>query len=58
MSQEHTDAEIGEKDAGAMPDAEEEAAAERAAEDQPDIEDEYRDMTKKGAHAEGEGAID
>ena len=37
MSQEHTDAEIGEKDPGSMPTAEEEAAAERAEGDQPDI---------------------
>lgn len=58
MSQEHTDAEIGEKDPGSMPTAEEEAAAERAEGDQPDVEETYRDMTEKGAHAEGEGAID
>ena len=48
----------GEKDPGAMPTAEEEAAAERAEDDQPDIEDTYRDMTERGAHAEGEGKID
>ena len=41
-----------------MPTGEEEAAAERAAAEQPDIEAEYRDMTEKGAHAEGEGQID
>lgn len=40
------------------PTPEEEAAAERAAEQTPDIEDDYRDMTEKGAHAKGEGAID
>ena len=40
------------------PTPEEEAAAERAAEQAPDIEEEYRDMTEKGAHAKGEGAID
>ena len=53
-----TDKSIGEKDPGPMPTAEEEAAAERAAEDQPDIEDTYKDMTDKGAHAKGEGSID
>ena len=40
------------------PTPEEEAAAERAAEDAPDIEQPYRDMTEKGAHQEGEGKID
>jgi len=40
------------------PTPEEEAAAERAAENAPDVEDEYRDMTEKGAQAKGEGAID
>jgi hypothetical protein len=39
------------------PTPEEEQAAERAAEDAPDIEDTYRDMTEKGAHQEGEGKI-
>lgn len=58
MSEENTDAEIGAKDPGSMPTAEEEAAAERAEGDQPDIEDTYRDMTEKGANAEGEGKID
>ena len=58
MSEENTDAKIDEKDAGDMPTAEEEAAAERAAADQPDIEENYRDMTDKGAHAKGEGSID
>lgn len=57
MDEETTDAEIGEKDPGSMPTAEEEAAAERAEEDQPDIEDSYRDMTEKGATTEGEGKI-
>jgi hypothetical protein len=57
MSEENTDAEIGEKDPGSMPTSEEEAAAERAEGDQPDIEDTYRDMTEKGANAEGEGKI-
>lgn len=40
------------------PTPEEEAAAERASEQAPDVEDTYRDMTEKGAHAKGEGAID
>ena len=39
------------------PTPEEEAAAERAAENAPDIEEEYRDMTERGAHQEGEGKI-
>ena len=39
------------------PTPEEEEAAERAAADAPDIEDTYRDMTEKGAHQKGEGAI-
>lgn len=39
------------------PTPEEEAAAERAAADAPDIEEEYRDMTERGAHQEGEGKI-
>jgi hypothetical protein len=39
------------------PTPDEEKAAERAAEDAPDIEDTYRDMTEKGAHQEGEGKI-
>ncbi len=58
MTEETTDAEIGERDPGSMPTAEEEAAADRAEGEQPDIEDTYRDMTDKGAHAEGEGKID
>lgn len=40
------------------PTADEEAAAERAAEQAPDVEETYRDMTEKGAHQKGEGAID
>jgi hypothetical protein len=40
------------------PTPDEEAAAERAAEQSPDVEETYRDMTEKGAHAKGEGAID
>lgn len=55
---EDTSKDIGEKDPGSMPTDEEEAAAERAAKDQPDIEETYRDMTERGAHAEGEGKID
>ncbi len=55
---EDTEKEIGEKDAGSMPTAEEEAAAERAEGDQPDVEETYRDMTERGANAEGEGKID
>jgi len=39
------------------PTPEEEAAAERAAEQAPDIEEPYRDMTERGAHQEGEGRI-
>jgi hypothetical protein len=39
------------------PTADEEAAAERAAEQAPDIEEDYRDMTERGAHQEGEGKI-
>lgn len=39
------------------PTPDEEAAAERAAEDAPDIEEPYREMTEKGAHQKGEGAI-
>jgi len=39
------------------PTPEEEAAAERAAEQAPDVEEPYRDMTEKGAHQKGEGAI-
>ena len=39
------------------PTPDEEAAAERAAEQAPDIEETYRDMTEKGAHQKGEGAI-
>lgn len=40
------------------PTPEEEAAAERAAEQAPDIEEPYREMTERGAHQEGEGKID
>ena len=39
------------------PTPDEEAAAERAAEQAPDVEETYRDMTEKGAHQKGEGAI-
>lgn len=39
------------------PTPDEEAAAERGAETAPDIEDDYRDMTEKGAHQEGEGKV-
>ena len=39
------------------PTPEEEKAAERAADQSPDIEEDYRDMTEKGAHQKGEGAI-
>lgn len=55
---EDTSKDIGEKDSGSMPTGEEAAAAERAEKDQPEIEDTYRDMTERGAHAEGEGKID
>ena len=58
LMSEDTEHDIGEKDAGSMPTAEEEAAAERAAKDQPDVEETYRDMTEKGAHSKGEGSID
>lgn len=58
MTEETTDAQMGDKDPGSMPTAEEEAAAERAAGEQPDVEDSYRDMTEKGAEADGEGKID
>ena len=54
---EDTKHDIGEKDPGSMPTDEEEAAAERAAEEQPEVEETYRDMTERGAHAEGEGKI-
>lgn len=57
-NEDEVDADMGDKDPGSMPTAEEEAAAERAAEKSPDIEEPYRDMTEKGAHAEGEGKID
>lgn len=40
------------------PTPDEEAAAERAADQSPDVEEPYRDMTEKGAHQEGEGKID
>lgn len=40
-----------------QPTPDEEAAAERAAEQAPDVEEEYRDMTERGAHQEGEGKI-
>ena len=40
------------------PTPDEEEAAERAAEQAPDVEETYRDMTEKGAHQKGEGAID
>lgn len=39
------------------PTPDEEEAAERAADQAPDIEEPYRDMTEKGAHQKGEGAI-
>ena len=39
------------------PTPEEEQAAERAAADSPDVEEPYRDMTEKGAHQKGEGAV-
>ena len=39
------------------PTPDEEEAAERAADQSPDIEEPYRDMTEKGAHQKGEGAI-
>lgn len=39
------------------PTPEEEKAAERAAESSPDIEDEYRESTERGADQEGEGKV-
>jgi hypothetical protein len=39
------------------PTPEEEKAAERAAEQSPDIEEEYRESTERGANQEGEGKI-
>lgn len=39
------------------PTPDEEAAAERAAEDSPEIEQPYREMTERGATHEGEGKI-
>jgi hypothetical protein len=39
------------------PTPEEEAAAERAAESVPDVEDEYTKSTERGANQEGEGKI-
>jgi len=44
-------------DPGRMPSPEEEAAAERAAEQAPDVEEPYREMTERGAHQDGEGKI-
>lgn len=40
-----------------QPTEEEEAAAERAAETAPDIEDEYKESVERGANQEGEGKI-
>lgn len=39
------------------PTPEEEKAAERAEESAPDIEDEYRESTERGADQEGEGKV-
>lgn len=39
------------------PTPEEEQAAARAAESSPDIEEEYRESTERGANQEGEGKI-
>ena len=58
MSDETTGPDLGAKEAGDEPTAEEAAAAERAAEESDDVSDDYRDMTERGAHAEGEGKID
>ena len=45
------------KDPGAMPTQAEQRAADRVAQEAPDVEDEYREMTRKGAEVEGEGKI-
>ena len=45
------------RDAGQMPTPDEEAAAEKAAADAPDISDEYREQVQRGAAVEGEGSI-
>lgn len=39
------------------PTPEEEAAAERAAENAPDIEEEYKESVERGANVEGEGKV-
>lgn len=39
------------------PTPEEEAAAERAAESAPDVEEEYKESVERGANQEGEGKI-
>ncbi|MCU1351067.1 MAG: hypothetical protein JWM05_276 [Acidimicrobiales bacterium] len=46
------------RDAGRPPTPEEEAAADRTADAGEGIEGSYREMTEKGAHIKGEGAID
>lgn len=58
MSDETTGPDLGAKEAGDEPTADEAAAAERAAEQSDDVSDDYRDMTERGANAEGEGKID
>jgi hypothetical protein len=49
-----------EPSAGPVPTAEEEAAAERSADDVDldRVDQHYRDMNEKGAHVQGEGDID
>ncbi|MCU1453737.1 MAG: hypothetical protein JWN46_1883 [Acidimicrobiales bacterium] len=44
--------------AGQPPTPEEEAAADRTADAGKGVEEPYREMTEKGAHIKGEGAIE
>ena len=44
--------------AGRPPTPDEEAAADRTADSAEGVEEPYRDMTEKGAHVKGEGAIE
>ena len=45
-------------DPGRMPTDDEEAAAEKAAAEAPDVSEPYEDMTRRGAETEGEGRIE